>query len=539
MRVSQRTHLFASLVSLIFFLAACGKETQKQKQRQNPSGPQLPPAAPCGDAPGVDCYELSLPLEHADPASERIGVTFAVSPASSASPEVLLVLFGGPGDPGIFQFGKWLTRIDPRLKARYTLVTMDLRGVQSSGKMDCPDAAWNFSFVRPWTYSEEEKAALAAGAETAANDCVRELGKDPEVLQHFNSDEAAADLESFRQLWGVEAWSIYALSYGTQLAQTYVTRFPGHTQRLVLDGAVDLTADLLQYGEDLALAQNKIFADLDAFCAKDASCSAAFTSGGKLPTQRVPTETYDGLFSQLLEAEAPIRYKAADGTEVTSVMTAYDLEYALSSSVSSPERRARFLWALARTAATGDFAPLYRIADGSPEPAAPSPEPVPESSALQAPGMSQGVFWTFICNDYGSPAGENFAARFARFALNAAPHVAAGLRIHYPFFSESPCAAWPLATEKARPSPFNGTGVPTLLIGAEADANVPYKHSLGIAAHLEEGRLISVSGSQHISYSYHISCVNERVENFLLFSELPKEPVSHCEDRFVAPWPAD
>ncbi len=211
----------------------------------------------------------------------------------------------------------------------------------------------------------------------------------------------------------------------------------------------------------------------------------------------------------------------------------------MAGSVGSPGARSRFLWALALAYQTGDFASLYRIADGQPEVFSniPVPEKKPDAAGQPAPSMSSGVFWTFICNDYGTPAGATFEDRFAQFVTNAQPHVEEGLRIHGPFFSEAVCADWPLAPQNmTRPAPFEGQGVPTLVIGAEADANVPYTHAVQIAQHLTEGRLLTVSGSQHVSYSYHISCVNEVVERLLLEGSLP-ESQRRCEDEFVGVWP--
>ncbi len=530
-----------SLVYISLILAACGPRSRDAAppilDPQEKLQLRLPESTPCPSQDELECYTLSMPLDHKNPDTQRMNVRFAVRPASKPSSEALLVLFGGPGDPGVYSLGPWLQRIKPELRERFNIVTMDLRGVDGSEQMDCPTAAFDFSFVPPWIYSDEETKALAAGAQSAANGCLQELGRSPEVLQHYNTMQAAADLETFRRFMGFKEWSIYSLSYGTQLAQTYVNEYPGRTRALVLDGAVDLTANLLDYGRDLTLAQNKIFEDLDPYCQASPDCRNAFTleGKGKSSQMQLPSATYDYLFKKLMDEGAEVKYVAPDGRDVISNMTAYDLEYALSGSVGNPRKRARFLWALSKTLHSGDFAPLYRIADGSFEFAYTSSEN--SEPAVQAPQMSQGVFWTFICNDYGSPAGKTFDARFNGFVENAALYIKEGIRIHAPFFSESLCAAWPLVQEPTLHSPFKGEGVPTLVIGAEADGNVPYQHSVQIAEHLSQGRLITVAGSQHVSYSYHITCVNERVEALLLQGSLPAEAKLRCEDEFVGAWP--
>ncbi len=547
-RALVSSHTFFVVWSLAF-LSACGASPQSREQSygdpivRNASGKvsmQLPAPQPCEDSADITCYPIAMPLDHDNAKTSRMTVNFGVKAASGQSREALLVLFGGPGDPGVYSLGRWLKRVNPELLNRFDIVTMDLRGVRSSEAMDCQQAAIDYTFVPPWTYEESERLTLAEGAKTAAAACVKELNRAPDILQYYNSEQAAADLESFRILMGYSKWSIYSLSYGTQLAQTYVTRYPGRTKALVLDGPVDLTVDLLGYGRDLALAQNEIFKKLDAYCKESPECAAAFrTVSGKATVLKAPTEVYDLLFNKLLEAPVPVQLKQSDGTITETSLGAYDLEFALAGSLGSPGARSRFLWALAQAYQTGDFAALYRIADGQAEVFSniPVPEKKPDVAGQPAPYMSSGVFWTFICNDYGTPAGATFEERFDQFVANAQPYVEEGLRIHGPFFSEAVCADWPLAPQSVtRPAPFEGKDVPTLVIGAEADANVPYSHAVQIAQNLAEGRLVTVSGSQHVSYSYHISCVNEAVERLLLEGSLP-ESQRRCEDEFVGVWP--
>ncbi len=505
----------------------------------------LPPFTPCPHFPALHCFALSMPLDHAasEGQSKSKLVTFAMRPADDpAAQEALLVLFGGPGDPGVFGLGRWLDRIDPRLKQRFTIVTMDLRGVQGSGQMDCQAASRVFSFTPPWVYSQEEIASLATAAEKAAQDCVSELGQAPDELLFYNSKEAAADLESFRKLLGIETWNVYALSYGTQLAQTYAQRFPGHTRALVLDGAVDLNADLLTYERELTLAQNQIFADLDRACREMPACKAAFQSVAKKGGFFAPTAVYDLLFAQLLENNVSMALPSTQDAAITESieMSANDLEYALSGSITYPAGRARFLWALSRAWRDGDFTPLYRIADGRMEPAFASASELVARPAVmkELPYSSAGVFWTFICNDYGAPEGADAWSRFDGFVQQALPLQAEGLRLHGPLFSESVCAYWPgVKGPQARPPLFTGTGIPTLVIGATADGNVPFVQAQRIAARLDKGSLIRVTGSQHVSYSYHISCVNEVVNQLFLEKVLPDAREVTCTDIFLGPWP--
>jgi pimeloyl-ACP methyl ester carboxylesterase len=69
-----------------------------------------------------------------------------------------------------------------------------------------------------------------------SSDCVAKYGDD---LQHYNTEETAADLDLVRQAVGDGRLTYLGYSYGTRLGSVYAQLFPKRVRALVLDGAVD------------------------------------------------------------------------------------------------------------------------------------------------------------------------------------------------------------------------------------------------------------------------------------------------------------
>src|SRR5262245_5186095 len=65
------------------------------------SGPRLANLAPCDGTPGFTCGTLSVPLDHSRRTPGTLGLHVAMADNADAPRGVLLVLSGGPGQPGV------------------------------------------------------------------------------------------------------------------------------------------------------------------------------------------------------------------------------------------------------------------------------------------------------------------------------------------------------------------------------------------------------------------------------------------------------
>lgn len=468
----------------------------------------------------LNCYTMSLPLDHNEKLGKRINVAFAIHPAKQEAKGALLVVFGGPGDSGISGLAKWLPAMNKDLVDHFDLVTFDLRGSHRSGGLDCPNATYDFSFLPARAATTEDEAALVEGSAYFTEMCIQEMGVPPKDLAHYNTVQAIQDVNAFRRMMGYSEWTVHAMSYGTQFMQHYTSRYPKQIKTLVLDGAVDMKADMLTYARDVTDAKNSILNESFKRCEKDSNCASLFpeAKGQALDIGR----TYDQTRSDLEVESAWI----GTGDEAVN-FSAFDFEYAASLSVGNPQLRLAFLKGMAMAVGpNSDYSLLLKLANS--DVAALLGKPIQTAEEQAQSASSTGIFYAFICNDYDMPE-KSPAARAQAFIKNARPYEAARARIRTSLYSEIPCAFWP------KNSAVQGRLAPqvprnkVLIVNATADAAVPAKHGRTIFAEAPQGAMVEVEGGKHIMYGYGFSCVDDPVTQFLLTGTLPKESFAGCK----------
>ena len=212
------------------------------------------------------CGRLPVPLDPSGAAGETIDLFVAVVPAVApeATGDPLAVLAGGPGQAATELY----TLAQPafaRVLARRDVLLIDQRGTGGSAPLHCEN-------IDVW----EGLAVSADDVVAATLECLRQLESDP---RWFTTSAAVRDLERVRQALGYERLNLYAISYGTRVAQHYLRRHPEHTRSVVLDGVVPAS---LALGPDIAINSQAALEALFARCAEDAACATAF---GDLPTR--------------------------------------------------------------------------------------------------------------------------------------------------------------------------------------------------------------------------------------------------------------
>ena len=142
-----------------------------------------------------------------------------------------------------------------------------------SGGLSCPQAAADYYRVDATTGLGFDQEALTAAASTFSEGCVSEMGN-PEILPYLGTDQAAEDLEVFRETFGYDQIVLYGESYGTQLSQTYADAHRERVARMILDGTVDLTLEGLDFFQEQATAFGATLQSTLDYCAEDEFCAA-------------------------------------------------------------------------------------------------------------------------------------------------------------------------------------------------------------------------------------------------------------------------
>lgn len=461
------------------------------------------------------CVTLDMPMNHFDPADERtIPVTFAVLPATGDSLGAFVTATGGPGSSGIAVADSYTDALDPAIPESYDIVFFDQRGVAMSGGLSCPQAAADYYRVDATTGLGFDQEALTSAASTFSEGCVSEMGN-PAILPYLGTDQAAEDLEVFRQTFGYDQIVLYGESYGTQLSQTYADAHRERVARMILDGTVDLTLEGLDFFQEQATAFGATLRSTLDYCAEDEFCAADLGVS--------PDQAYDQLLALLVEGPLTAPYPLATGGFEERTFGLGDLEVVASGQMYSEDDRMMFLRALAAQSGRGDLVPLLRLLylnigiDAETE------------TAIEDPTYSDAIYYAVECLDYHYPGSTPEETAQAFFTAGAEMDPA---RLGVVFFGDLPCAFWPTASDDpTRPEPLAAPGVPTVVLGATADPATPHQQGVDVAERLEEAYLISKQGGPHVIFGRGNECPDDAVTSFIVEGTAPEE--SECEGDVV------
>src|SRR3954471_22779847 len=99
-------------------------------------GPTLAAKAPCPGAPGYTCSTLTVPLDHGGGTSGSLRLAVAAADNVRAPRGVLLLITGGPGQPGVPALARVSNILGAELQD-YRVVVYDQRGT-GAGALNCP-----------------------------------------------------------------------------------------------------------------------------------------------------------------------------------------------------------------------------------------------------------------------------------------------------------------------------------------------------------------------------------------------------------------
>ena len=243
----------------------------------------------------AECGELAVPENPAQPAGRLIRLHVARVPAISRRKETdaLFVLAGGPGQ-GASAFYASVAGAFGRIHRDRDIVLVDQRGTGDSHALTCPE--------------DEDRLYEASSAEVAAltQRCLSALSASADPA-FYTTSLAVQDLERVRAALGYARIDLYAVSYGTRVAQQYLRRFPARVRALILDGVVP---PQLAIGPDVAAdAEAALHAILER-CLSEAPCSARFGD---------PLKDYQALRTTLARAGAAVQVADPAGGELRSV----------------------------------------------------------------------------------------------------------------------------------------------------------------------------------------------------------------------------
>lgn len=178
--------------------------------------------------PTAQCGRIDVPMYHSDPAGPTISVGFVRVPAASgAARGTLFTNPGGPGGDAYSYVGGQENFAWPAgLVNEWERVAVQPRGLPGSTGVNCAEEAMAMGPVDALT---NQGGFIRAACEA----------NHPGYTASLTTDNTVEDWEWVRNALGREKISVLGLSYGTYLGSAYATRYPRHTDRVVLDSAMD------------------------------------------------------------------------------------------------------------------------------------------------------------------------------------------------------------------------------------------------------------------------------------------------------------
>lgn len=193
--------------------------------------PAMP--SPIADLKRARCGRLTVPEDRRNGGKRTISLSVAILPATSRRPksDPIVWLAGGPGDDAITEIPM---AVAGKLNADRDVIFMSQRGTYSARpKLTCAS-------VDRWaakTLNMPYDAAATGSAYTSATlECRREVAARTSDLGAYNTLESADDLEALRVALAIPKWNLYGISYGTDLALTYMRLHSGGIRAVAIDG---------------------------------------------------------------------------------------------------------------------------------------------------------------------------------------------------------------------------------------------------------------------------------------------------------------
>jgi pimeloyl-ACP methyl ester carboxylesterase len=452
-----------------------------------------PPVRPlawsaCSATSAVQCGTVSVPIDYRHPGRGSMSIAVTRIPALDPGHPGGTLVFnpGGPGESGNEILPLLVGSFPPAVHQRFDLVSFDPRGTGASELLGCGTPPAALTSVLPVPSGPGRPLPGTSVFTAMARACRSRAGA---LTPFINTTNTARDLDRIRQALGVSAISYYGLSYGTVLGTVYADLFPHRVATMVLDGAVDVNASLVQQATQEAPAVERSLEHLFDTCAATAGC----------PLGAHPRSTFEAVAAALGRRPLP-----APGDGDSTPVTVGDLDSATLLALSVPQLTPQYESAVA-SAATGDGTPLRSLALTL------------ELDINLAPLGDP--LWAITCNDAAVHPGPVAAGTLATSLARRYPLVGA----YAVTYTMGGCVSWPRGTEPVD-DVHPAHAPPVLVIGNTGDPNTPYVGAVHLATAFPKAALLTWSGWGHtwLLSGAADACMQGLVARYLTGGGLPR-----------------
>jgi pimeloyl-ACP methyl ester carboxylesterase len=430
----------------------------------------------CGD--GLQCGEVTVPVDWDEPDGARIGLGLARLPArdQAAKKGVLLVNMGGPAQQiSVLRIAK---SAFADLTQWFDVVVSDPRGFEASAGISCPYPAplpENLEWASPdqATYERYRTANHRFGV-----DCGRVAGP---LAGNLDSRQVAYDMDAIRAALGQVKLNYFGNSYGTVFAQAYAQFFPRRIGRMYLDSVLDhTTRSWRDWLVPRAETMERNMVRFAEWCGGEASCALH---------GRDVLKTWDEVLARAAREPIPAGDTTVNASRIASrTPIGFEAEW--------PD--------LAHAIAEAHAGDATRFAE--------------QPAIGRDPDLSRIMF----CADFPYPTDYRVLKSWDAELREVTPHI--GWVATWPMAHQ--CAGLPgTGTYPPHRLHVRGAGSPAglgpvLLASGEYDSTTPPQDARRVASQLGNARYLPVKGGHALYLSGH-PCVREHVHRYLTTGVLP------------------
>jgi pimeloyl-ACP methyl ester carboxylesterase len=465
--------------------------------------PSMP--RPIAELKKARCGKLMVPEDRRGASARTISLSVAIVPAASsqAKADPILWLAGGPGDDAITEIPMALAG---KLNADRDVIFMSQRGTYSANpRLTCdPVDRWAAETLNMPYDAKETGSAYSA----ATLKCRGELTTLTSDLGAYNSLESADDIEALRNALHIAKWNVYGISYGTDLALTYMKLHPGGIRSAAIDGVFPppLAGGVAAWqsaGEGI----NAVF----KACSEQTACRKRY--GDIAATWRRLVLKYEAspktVAVEVPEHSGKVKVKLSGGML---------LQWTVSPGTHIAAKVPAFIDALAH----GDPAPIA------------STWAAPKLDPAGIGVLGNGLFSGVACGEWVPYETEASVVAAGRRAFPTFPLSILKNAPNLPFMREN-CRVWSVPKVASVVRSVTRSSIPTLVINAQYDGQTAASFGAYVARTLSNSVVVTVPNVAHVAFGSPSSdannCAYAIARSF--FDRLKKADTS-CIDRVPA-----
>ncbi len=476
------------------------------------------------DAGDVKCAEVRVPLSYdPDVSTEEITIQLMLDPAKQGDSEgYLLSNPGGPGQSGIsyIQFVAYPKSI----RDAYDIVGFDPRGVGFSTPVKCDDDLDLRSYYESHFDYENQRQADedAQFMKNFYEDCME---RNPHWWG-MTTENTVRDIDVIREVLSGDApLNFIGHSYGTTLAARYISMYPEHVGRIILDSPVTANTEGLeeeiQSAKSVRDARNRLFDK----CAADTRCPG----DTRAEVENYFIEARDSMLSGEMDGHIPTLlpqgfFERGNGTSPYLLMRGLlDLTY-YPLSDAYPFFKQIFRDLVLKADPWG-FEYLGLSLDGYTYPEMTRDNSYDILNLVNCLDRDERDTRTKAEKKEDEKALEGidtFEERFYEvYDFEAKPEDEPGCFWTWRAFESDNIPNPP----KNEPRIKNASGTSVLIFGSRGDNVTPYAWSQKVARDLKSN-LVTYEGTGHAVLFSGIDCLDDLAVNYMLTGTLPPKPVS-------------